>query len=224
MTLRAAFLEVWGAILLGLALLTGFVFAVGKIQKWRRTRAGAALGMAIVPGPKPFPEADAEKKTLLQLFNQGAQPGALRGVVRGVDTVVFVYDIVFRHGFHSSPVTTHQTVAAFRLSSEAPLEFLLEARPPREWSKEKEQADPASEFQRRYHTRTQQPDVLRRLLTPEVLEFLTHLAAKESWTLWADDGWLAIYRHKRRVPLRKLQAFLEKAEAMAALVSAPPTY
>jgi hypothetical protein len=223
MTLRAAFLEVWGTILLGLALLAGFVIAVGKLQKWLRARAGAALGLALVPGPKPFSELEAAKKTLLQLFNQGAHPGALRGVVHGVDTVVFDYDIVFRSGFHSSPVTTHQTVAAFRLSSPAPLEFLLEARPRREWSKENEKADADSEFRRRYHSRTQQPDALRRLLTPQTLASLTELAAKESWTFWADDGWLAVYRQKHRVSLRKLRAFLDKAEAMAALVSAPPT-
>jgi hypothetical protein len=219
MTLRAAFLEVWGAILLGLLLLAGFVIAVKKLGAGLRARTAARLGLAVVPRSRPFTDEEGEASTLLHLFNGGAKPGALRGTVDGVDTAVFDYDYTLSSGFHAATKYAHQTVAALRCFPDAKLEFLLEARRRRDWGSaapSKLTFELPPDFPRRYRVSTQQPDALRRLLTPDKLAFLTQLAETETWTMWAADGWLILYRDQRTVPDRNLGSFLAAARAIAA--------
>src|SRR5258706_7106515 len=182
MSVGSAFAVVWGAILLAVVALTAFVIGVGKLQRWMRARAAAELGLAVVPGPNPFTEEEAERRTLLRLFNSDNQPGALRGIVDGVDSVVFDHAITLVWGFHTAPKIARQTVAAFHSAPEG-AEFLLTARRKQDWAKPdpgKTSFDFHPDFARRYSVSTQQPDTLRRLLTAEKLVFLARLAEKES--------------------------------------------
>src|SRR3954469_21634755 len=101
MSVGSAFAIVWGAILLALAALAAFVIGAGKLQRRMRAKAAAELGLALLPGAKPFTEEEAERRTLLRLVNSDNQPGALRGMVDGVDTVLFDHAITLQSGFHS---------------------------------------------------------------------------------------------------------------------------
>jgi hypothetical protein len=223
MSERAAFLEVWGTILLAVLVLTAFVIAAGKLQRWLLARAAGALGLAILPGPRPFTEEEAENRTLLRLFNSDSRRGA-RGVVQGIDTALFDHDITLEWGFHSTPKIAHQTVAALRASPDAEIEFVLEPYPRGEWSKphdgQKPVLDAPPEFLRRYRLSTKHPEEVRRLLVPAKLEFLAQLAEKESWTIWCGDGWFVLYQQGRTVSNRKLGHFLEKAQAIVSTLTA----
>src|SRR4051812_39582138 len=193
-----AFAEVWGAILLALVALAAFVIGAGKLQRRMRARAAAALGLALLSGPKPFTDEEAERRTLLRLFNSDNQPGALRGIVDGIDTALFDHAITLQSGFHSAPKIAHQTVAAFHSAPEG-AEFLLAARRKQDWAKPdpgKTHFDFHPDFARRYSVSTQQPDALRRQLTADKLVFLARLAEKESWTIWCGDGWFVLYRQE----------------------------
>ena len=214
MSVGTAFVEVWGALLLGLVVLAALVLGVRRWQAESRKRAAAALGLA--PRPKPFTDEEAAASSLLHLFNGGAQPGALRGMVSGVDTAIFDYDFILKSGFHTATETAHQTVAALR-NAPAGAEFLLTARRKRDWEKPtpgKSSFDFHPDFARRYTVETQQPDAVRRMLTVEKLVFLVKLAEREAWTIWCADGWLILYRQQRIVRSGKLGEFLADAQAV----------
>jgi hypothetical protein len=225
MTAGTAFVEVWAAILLGLAVLAALVFAVRKLQAASRARSAAELGLA--SRPKPFTDEEAATSSLLSLFNGGAQPGALRGMAGGrgtdTDTAIFDYDFILKSGFHTSTETAHQTVVALRSAPPA-AEFLLTARRKRDWATPepgKTSFDFHPDFARRYRVETQQPDALRRLLTAEKLVFLAKLAEREAWTIWCADGWFILYRQQRMVASGKLRQFLAEAQGIVAALSQP---
>jgi len=214
MSTGTAFVEVWAAILLGLAVLAAFVIGARRLGAKNRARVAAELGLTA--RPKPFTDEEAAASSLLSLFNGGAQPGGLRGTLGGVDTSIFDYDFTLKSGFHTSTEIAHQTVAALR-SAPLAAEFLLTARRKRDWATPepgKTSFDFHPDFARRYRVETQQPDAVRRLLTPEKLVFLAKLAEREAWTIWCADGWFILYRQQRMVASRKLRQFLADAKAV----------
>jgi hypothetical protein len=221
MSVGSAVAVVWGAILLALAALVAFVIGAGKLRRRMRANAAAELGLAVVPDAKPFTEEEAERRTLLRLFNSDNQPGALRGVVDGVDTAIFDHAITLQSGFHSAPKIGHQTVAAFHSAPEG-AEFLLTARRKQDWDKpdpSKTHFDFHPDFARRYSVSTQQPDALRRLLTAEKLVFLARLAEKEEWTIWCGEEWFVLYRQGKTVRAGKLGEFLKDAQRILATLT-----
>lgn len=222
MTASTAFAEVWGVLLLTLAVMAALVFAAGKLRRQRRAKAAAALGLAAVP--KPFTDEESAASSLLHLFNGGAQPGALRGMTRGggtdTDTAIFDYDFILKSGFHASTETARQTAVALR-NAHAGAEFLLTARRKRDWKQPppgKTSFDFHPDFARRYTAETQQPDAVRRMLTAEKLLFLVKLAERETWTIWCADGWFILYRQGKIVSSGKLVAFLEDASRIVAVL------
>ncbi len=73
----------------------------------------------------------------------------------------------------------------------------------------------APDFSRRFFLHGQDPDAVRALFKPEVIQTFEQLDSKSRLYVSGSRVWLVIHCPGKRVPVQELRAFLQQAEALA---------
>jgi len=198
-------------------------------------KAARRLGLRLIGSDKSLSPDYFLGVPLFQAGHSAAFLDVMRGQIDGAEALLFDYrhtvgdlltamtstsllaDVVIGYRENRAPTVYNMTVAAFRVPPGAISQFELRQenvidRMADAFKGEDIDFPEHTEFSKRFLLRGPNPDRIRRMFDPRLLDFLT--GQKIPFCVEASGDWLVVYPFGQRVPVKQLAPFWSQARGI----------